>query len=64
MIAPKDPECYFSELTAIFKNTYVSIDDIGSHMKKYCIKRKLMTQPLRTLITSFTEKKFIINTTT
>ena len=62
IIVPKDLECYFSELPPIFKNTYVSIDDLGSHMKKYCIERKLMTQPRRTLISSFYGKEILLAT--
>lgn len=43
----------FSELPPIFKNVKISRDDIGTHMKEHCVKNKLMTQPRRTLISSY-----------
>ena len=52
----------FSELPPIFKNTNISIDDIGTHMKKHCETNKLMTQPRRTLISSYFGKGILLAT--
>ena len=62
IFVPKELKYHFKELPPIFKNTYVSIDDIGSHMKAYCIERNLMSQPRRTLISSFYGKDILLTT--
>ena len=44
----------FFNFPPIFKNTAVRGDDIGSLMKQYAEKEKIMVQPRRTLISSLT----------
>ena len=53
---------YFSEMTPIFKNTDVSLEDIGETMKKYAEQNKLMSQPRRTLIGSYHGEKILLAT--
>lgn len=36
----KEMRAHFSEFCPIFKNTEVTIDDIGEHMREFCIKTK------------------------
>ena len=43
--APEHLKDYFAEMTPIFKNTDVSLEDIGETMKKYAEQNKLMSQP-------------------
>ena len=43
----------FANFPPIFKNTYVSRDDIGPLMKEYAEKNQYLTQPRRMLISSF-----------
>ena len=52
----------FSDFQPIFKNAMVSIDDIGSHMKRYCLKNKLMSQPRRALIGSYFGDNILLGT--
>ena len=44
---------YFSNFPSIFKIIVVSRDDIGSLMKQYAEKEKIMVQPRKRLISSF-----------
>ena len=43
----------FSDLPPIFKNTEISIDDIGPHMREYCLENNLLGQKRRALISSY-----------
>ena len=43
----------FSDLPPIFKNTEISIDDIGPHMREYCQQNNLLGQKRRALISSY-----------
>ena len=53
---------YFSEMTPIFKNIDVSLEDVGEHMKTYATDNKLLSQPRRTLVGSYSAKIFLIIT--
>ena len=59
---PEHMKDYFSEMTPIFKNTKVCLDDIGEAMKKYSEQNKLMSQPRRTLIGSYYGEKILLAT--
>ena len=50
---PNNMKKYFRELTPIFKNVNISIDDIGENMKEYCENNNLMNNPRRQLIGSY-----------
>ena len=50
---PKELRNHFSEMTPIFKNTEISFQDIGPYMQEYAKKNKLLTQPRRSLIGSY-----------
>jgi hypothetical protein len=50
---PEKLKDYFSELPPIFKNIKVSRDDIGDHIKEYCLKQNILNQSRRSLISSF-----------
>ena len=53
---------YFSELPPIFKNTNISRDDIGDVMKNYAISHKILSQPRKSLISSFYGKDMLVIT--
>ncbi len=50
---PQNKRKYFEELTPIFKNVDISINDIGENMKKYCLDNDLLKQPRKQLIGSY-----------
>jgi hypothetical protein len=37
----------FAEMSPIFKNVEVSIDDIGDHMRQYAVDHVIMFQPVK-----------------
>ncbi len=52
----------FDEMTPIFKNANISINDIGDNMRKYCIDNDLMKNSRKQLIGSyFGEKMWIMS---
>ena len=51
--APEHLKAYFSKFSPIFRKTVVSRNDIGDLMKEYAEKEGIMSQPRRTLISSF-----------
>ncbi|XP_070178816.1 uncharacterized protein, partial [Littorina saxatilis] len=53
---------YFSEMPPIFKNTVVGREVIGEFMKTYAERHRLLTQPRKTLIGSFTGKHILLIT--
>mgnify|MGYP006375582401 FL=1 len=53
---------YFSEMTPIFKNTQISKEDIGPHMREYAEQHKLLSTSRRTLIGSFVGEKILLAT--
>lgn len=59
---PQELREYFKELPPVFKNTKVSVDDIGEHMKTFCKENKILSQPRRTLISSFFGKSILLIT--
>ena len=50
---PEHLRSYFSNVPPVIKNTVVSREDIGSLMREYAEKEKIMPQPRRMLISSF-----------
>ena len=59
---PEELKSHFEEMTPIFKNTKVCLDDLGEPMKMYAEQNKLMTQPRRTLIGSYHGEKILLAT--
>ena len=49
----KHLQSYFQHFPPIFKNCFVSEDDIGEYMKSYADQQGLLPQPSRMLISSF-----------
>lgn len=52
----------FKEMTPIFKNTEISLNDIGPHMEKFGKARGCMPSPRRSLIGSYWAKKILLAT--
>ena len=48
---------YFFEMTPIFKNTEVSLKDVGQHMQEYAKPQNIKDVPHRLLIGSYFGKK-------
>ena len=59
---PEDLRSHFEEMTPIFKNTKVCLDDIGEPMKTYAEQNQLMFQPRRSLIGSYHGEKILLAT--
>ena len=59
---PDDLKTRFKDFPPIFKNTDVTIDDIGPHMREYAEREGLMKTPRRTLISSFWAKNILLAT--
>ena len=53
---------HFSEMTPIFKNTKVSLKDVGQHMQEYAKEHKIKDIPRRLLIGSYFGKKISLST--
>ena len=53
---------YFSEMAPIFKNTEVSLKDIGQHMQDYAKEHNIQDIPHRLLIGSYSGKKIGLST--
>ena len=51
---------YFSEMTPIFKNTEVSLKDVGQHMQEYTKEHKIKDVPHHLLIGLYFGKKITI----
>ena len=54
---PENLRSNFNKFPSIFKNTLVSKSDIGDLMKNYAEEERLMSQPRKLLISSFTSQK-------
>ena len=54
---PEHLKEYFSEMTPIFKNTEVSLKDVGQHMQEYAKQQNIKDVPRRLLIGSYFGKK-------
>ena len=52
----------FGEMCPIFKNTNISRDDIGEHMKAYAEQHDIMAQPRHSLIGSMKGEKILLVT--
>ena len=52
----------FSEMTPIFKNVEISLDDIGEHMKRFAEENECMPRPRRALIGSYRGDKILLAT--
>ena len=52
----------FAEMPPIFKNTEISRNDIGDHMKAYAEKEGLMNKPRRSLIGSMFGRRILLAT--
>ncbi|KAJ8020623.1 hypothetical protein HOLleu_40261 [Holothuria leucospilota] len=59
---PDELKPTFAEMCPIFKNTNISIDDIGEHMKNFALERKIMTKPRKSLIGSMFGEKILLAT--
>jgi len=53
---------HFSEMTPIFKNVEVGIDDIGEHMKTHCVEGGVLKRPRRTLVGSYVGEHILLIT--
>ena len=53
---------YFNEMTPIFKNTEVSLKDVGQHMQDYAKEHNIKDIPCRLLIGSYFGKKIGLST--
>ena len=60
--APENLRANFANFPPIFKNTLFSKSDIGDLMKNYAEEERLLSQPRKRLISSFTLQKGKINT--
>lgn len=52
----------FGEMCPIFKNTEISREDIGEHMKQFAEENDIMNQPRRSLIGSLKADKVLLAT--
>lgn len=59
---PEDQREYFAEMPPIFKNTQVSIDDIGETMAEYAKQHNTMSSPRRMLIGSMYGNEILLTT--
>jgi len=59
---PEQLKPKFSEMTPIFKNTNISIDDIGEDMKRFAEEHECMPRPRRSLIGSYRGDKILLAT--
>jgi hypothetical protein len=59
---PESKLDYFDEMSPIFKNTDVSIDDIGDHMRDYALTHDLMKKPRRMTVGSLFGEKIMLIT--
>ena len=62
LAVPKDKREHFSEMTPIFKNADISLNDIGDTMKTYAEKYDYLTKPRRSLIGSYSGEKILLTT--
>lgn len=59
---PENLKDKFSELQPLFKNAYVSRDNLSDLMREYAEQNKLLSQPRRTLVGSFFGKNILLTT--
>ena len=59
---PNDLKPKFEEMSPIFKNVDISIDNIGEHMKEFAEEHECMPRPRRSLIGSYKAEKILLAT--
>ncbi|XP_071797162.1 uncharacterized protein [Asterias amurensis] len=59
---PSTLRAHFAEMPPVFKNTNVSREDIGDHMRDYAEREGVMRQPRRTLIGSMFGERILLTT--
>ena len=59
---PEHLKSHFEDMPPIFKNADITIDDIGEHMRDYCVKNKIFTQPRKALIGSYFGNEILLST--
>ena len=59
---PEHLQDHFSEMQPIFKNTTVTLDDIGPYMRQYAEENDIMSTPRRMLVGSFHGIKLLLAT--
>ncbi|KAJ8017821.1 Krueppel-related zinc finger protein 1 [Holothuria leucospilota] len=59
---PDELKPKFAEMCPIFKNTDISVDDIGKHMKNFAMEGNIMTKPRKSLIGSMFGEKILLAT--
>ena len=60
MKVPENEKDYFPEMAPVFKNTQISIEDVGPFMKKLCERLDEFKTPHRALISNFFGKQIMI----
>ena len=60
---PQHMKSYFAQFPPVFKNTNVSLEDVGPHMKRICERYGFLKTPRRTLISSFFGEEMLLTTT-
>ena len=60
---PEHMKSYFAQFPPVFKNTNVSLEDVGPHMKGICDRYGFLKTPRRTLISSFFGEEMLLTTT-
>jgi len=59
---PDQLKSKFEEMTPIFKNVEISLDDIGEHMAIFALENECMPRPRRSLIGSYRGDKILLAT--
>lgn len=59
---PNHLKDYFKEMTPIFKNVKVSVEDSGEHMHAFAVEYNLLKAPQKMLIGSYFGKKVLLGT--
>ena len=60
---PEHLKDYFSEMTPIFKNTLVSIEDVGEYMKYHLEREGKIKHPQRQLIGNYFAEQVLLGET-
>jgi len=60
--APEHLKDYFSEMTPIFKNVDIGLEDVSGVMKEFAVERGLLKKPRRNLIGSYFAEKILLAT--
>ena len=59
---PPHLKAHFAEMTPIFKNIKISLDDVGETMRQFVRENKLISQPCQSLIRSYVGEKVLLIT--